>query len=53
MTKKIIALLMSVLLCFSLMMPVFAEDGAAEGGSGLNLDIDINDILSSDIIYRN
>lgn len=50
MTKKIIALLMSVLLCFSLMMPVFAEDGAAEGGSGLNLDIDINDILSSDIM---
>ena len=50
MTKKIIALLMSALLCFSLMMPVFAEDGAAEGGSGLNLDIDINDILSSDIM---
>ena len=50
MTKKIIALLMSAVLCFSLMMPVFAEDGAAEGGSGLNLDIDINDILSSDIM---
>ena len=53
MTKKIIALLMSALLCFSLMMPVFAEDGAAEeSGSGLNLDIDINDILSSDIMQE-
>ncbi len=52
MTKKIIALLMSAVLCFSLMIPVFAEDGAEEGGSGLNLDIDINDILSSDIMQE-
>lgn len=51
MTKKIIALLMSVVLCFSLMMPVFAEE-AAEGEGGFNLDIDINDILSSDIMQE-
>ncbi len=51
MTKKIIALLMSAVLCFSLMMPVFAED-TAEGGSGFNLDLDINDILSSDIMQE-
>jgi hypothetical protein len=48
MTKKIIAAIMSVILCFSLMMPVFAEDGAAEGG----FNLDINDILSSDIMQE-
>jgi len=51
MTKKIIALFMSAVLCFSLMMPVFAEE-AAEGEGGFNLDIDINDILSSDIMQE-
>lgn len=51
MTKKIIALFMSAVLCFSLMMPVFAE-GTAEGEGGFNLDIDINDILSSDIMQE-
>lgn len=50
MTKKIIALLMSAVLCFSLMIPVFAEEGAEEGG--LNLNIDINDILASDIMQQ-
>ena len=50
MTKKIIAAIMSVILCFSLMIPVYAEGELSSGG--LNLDIDINDILASDVMQE-
>ena len=45
MTKKIIALIMSILLVFSLMVPVYAED---EGG----FELDLGEIMSSDIMQQ-
>ena len=48
MKKKIIALVMSIVLCFSLAVPAFAADDE----SGLGLDLDISSILSSDIVQE-
>jgi len=46
MKKKIIALIMSIVLCFSLAVPAFAEDEEAAGG------FDINSILNSEIVQE-
>ena len=48
MKKKIIALVMSIVLCFSLAVPAFAADDE----SGLGLDLDLGSILSSDIVQE-
>ena len=45
MKKKIIALIMSIVLCFSLAVPAFAEDEEAGG-------FDINSILNSEIVQE-
>lgn len=45
MKKKIIALIMSVVLCFSLTVPAFAEEDAAAG-------FDLESILSSEILQE-